>query len=459
MKNKNFKITFCGGAGAVTGACYFIESGPAKVLVDCGMIQGSRFSESLNDQPFPFDPKELNAVFVTHAHIDHTGRLPKLCRDGFKGKIYATAPTIDFAHALLLDSEHVIKMEAEREGREPLYGINDVERVFTQTEAAPYDHYTIINDNISFCLRDAGHILGSAIIELFLKDGDEKRKIVFSGDLGNAPSPLVRDPSIIKEADYVLIESTYGDRLHPSEKARKDILEDVIEETIAAGGVLMIPAFAAERTQELLYELNELVEHDRIPRVPIFIDSPLAIKITEIYKKYPQLYDEEAKRLMKSGDEIFNFPGLRFTSDVEDSKHINAVHPPKIIIAGSGMSQGGRILHHEKMYLPDPKSTLLIIGYQVKGSLGRKLLDGEPLIKIHGVEVPVRAKILQIAGYSAHADQPQLLAWLNPMRLSLKKVFVVQGEPEVARILAGIIADQLAISAVVPDAGDVAVLE
>lgn len=459
MTSKNFKIIFHGGAGAVTGACYLIEAGESKILIDCGMIQGSRFAESLNDQPFSFDPRELSAVLVTHAHIDHTGRLPKLCRDGFKSKIYATAPTIDFAHALLLDSEHVIRTEAEREGREPLYNTKDVERVFTQTEAAPYNQHTVLNENISFCLRDAGHILGSSIIELFLTVDGEKRKIVFSGDLGNTPSPLVRDPFIIKEADYVLIESTYGDRAHPSEKARKDILEDVIEETIAAGGVLMIPAFAAERTQELLYELNELVEHDRIPRVPIFIDSPLAIKITEIYKKYPQLYDEEAKRLMKSGDEIFNFPGLRFTGDVEDSKHINSVHPPKIIIAGSGMSQGGRILYHERAYLSDPKSTLLIIGYQVKGSLGRKLLDGEPEVKIHGAEVPVRAKILQIAGYSAHADQPQLLDWLRPMRLSLKKVFVVQGEPEVAHILAGIVADQLAVSATVPGASDVFELE
>lgn len=453
------KITFFGGAGSVTGACYLVEVGQEKVLVDCGMVQGSRFSESLNEQPFPFDLGELSAVIITHAHIDHTGRLPKLCRDGFKGKIYATAPTIDFAHALLLDSEHVIRMEAEREGGEPLYGIKDVERVFTQTEPAPYDQYTILNDNISFCLRDAGHILGSAIVELFLKDGDEKRKIVFSGDLGNAPSPLVRDPFVVKDADYVLIESTYGDRLHPSEKARKDVLEDVIEETIAAGGVLMIPAFAAERTQELLYELNELVEHNRIPRVPIFIDSPLAIKITEIYKKYPQLYDEEARRLMKSGDEIFNFPGLRFTTDVEDSKKINFAHPPKIIIAGSGMSQGGRILHHEKMYLPDPKSTLLIIGYQVKGSLGRKLLDGESVVKIHGAEVPVRAKITQISGYSAHADQPRLLAWLEPMRFSVKKVFVVQGESEASRILAGMAADRFAVSTMVPEAGEIVILE
>ena len=459
MTKKNFKITFCGGAGAVTGACYLVEAGDSKILVDCGMIQGSRFSESLNDNPFPFDPKAIDAVLITHAHIDHTGRLPKLARAGFKGKILATAPTIDFSRALLLDSEHVIRMEAEHEGREPLYNIKDVERVFDFTESVPYDQYTVLNDNISFFLRDAGHILGSVIIELFLKDGDKKIKIVFSGDLGNSPSPLVRDPFIVKDADYLLIESTYGNKLHPTDGARKDLLEDVIEETIAAGGVLMIPAFATERTQELLYELNELMENGRIPKVPVFIDSPLAIKITEIYKKYPQLYDKEAKELLKLGDEIFHFPGLRFTPGVEDSRSINAVRPPKIIIAGSGMSQGGRILYHEKLYLPDEKSTLLIIGYQVKGSLGRKLLDGEPTVKIHGAEVEARAKVVQIAGYSAHADQKQLLAWVDPMRHSLKKVFVVQGEAEASRTLAQIIADQMAIPTVVPAEGEGFILE
>ena len=458
MTKENFKITFCGGAGSVTGACYLVEAGDSKILVDCGMIQGSRFSESLNNNPFPFDPKTIDAGIITHAHIDHTGRLPKLARDGFKGKIFATPPTLDFARALLLDSEHVIRMEAEREGRVPLYNIKDVERVFDFAEPVPYDQHTVLNDNISFFLRDAGHILGSAIIELFLKDGDEKIKIAFSGDLGNSPSPLVRDPFIVKDADYLLVESTYGNKLHPAEGARKDLLEDVIEETIAAGGVLMIPAFATERTQELLYELNELSENGRIPRVPVFIDSPLAIKITEIYKKYPQLYDSEAKELLKSGDEIFRFPGLRFTPGVEDSRSINAVHPPKIIIAGSGMSQGGRILYHEKLYLPDEKSTLLIIGYQVKGSLGRKLLDGEPTVKIHGAEVEVRARVVQIAGYSAHADQKQLLAWIDPMRHSLKKAFVVQGEAEASYVLAQVIADQMAVSAVVPAEGESFVL-
>ena len=453
------RLTFYGAAREVTGSCFLLETKDKKILVDCGMFQGSNFNEAKNHDDFLFDPKTLDAVFITHAHIDHTGRLPKLARAGFKGKILATAPTIDFSRALLLDSEHVIRMEAEHEGREPLYNIKDVERVFDFTESVPYDQYTVLNDNISFFLRDAGHILGSVIIELFLKDGDKKIKIVFSGDLGNSPSPLVRDPFIVKDADYLLIESTYGNKLHPTEGARKDLLEDVIEETIAAGGVLMIPAFATERTQELLYELNELMENGRIPKVPVFIDSPLAIKITEIYKKYPQLYDKEAKELLKLGDEIFHFPGLRFTPGVEDSRGINAVRPPKIIIAGSGMSQGGRILYHEKLYLPDEKSTLLIIGYQVKGSLGRKLLDGEPTVKIHGAEVEARAKVVQIAGYSAHADQKQLLAWVDPMRHSLKKVFVVQGESEASRTLAQIIADQMAVPTVVPAEGEGFILE
>jgi len=459
MHNQFPRITFCGGAGGVTGACYLVETPHTKVLIDCGMFQGSRFSETLNSDSFPFDPKELKAVLITHAHIDHTGRLPKLCKDGFRGNIHATMPTLDFTKALLIDSQHVIAMEAKHEGQEPFYTEKDVELVFTLIKPVEYGMFVHISDDIACKFQDAGHILGSSMIEVFITTGDKKTKIVFTGDLGNSPGPLLRDTHKETEADYVVIESAYGDRLHEGEGERKDTLEDVIEETVADGGVLMIPAFATERTQELLYELNELVEHDRIPKLPVFIDSPLAIKITEVYKRYSSFYDEEALRLLKSGDEIFNFPGLKFTPTIEDSKRINSVPPPKIILAGSGMSHGGRIVYHEKLYLPDPKSTLLIIGYQIKGSLGRKLLDGEKTVRIHGDEVTVRARIKQISGYSAHADQQGLYRWVEPMRLSIKKLFVVQGEESASKTFAQIMKDQLAINAVVPKVGDSFVLE
>src|SRR3989344_3986983 len=263
------KITFCGGAGMVTGSCYLIEAGKTKILVDCGMVQGSRFAESLNADPFPFVAKDISAVVVSHAHIDHTGRLPKLYKDGFRGKVYGTGPTLDFAHVMLLDSEHVIRSEAEREGMQPIYNLKDVEMLFTLVAYTPYDETVVISEDVSFRMRDAGHILGSSITEVFLKnEKGEPRKKVFSGDLGNSPTPLLRDAYVEKEADYLVVESTYGDRGHETKEERKDLLEDVIEETIRNSGVLMIPVFATERTQELLFEFNELVEHGRGPIVP-----------------------------------------------------------------------------------------------------------------------------------------------------------------------------------------------
>ncbi len=448
------KLTFCGGAQSVTGACYLLETERTKLLIDCGMFQGSRFAESLNYDPFPFDPKTVDAAIVTHAHIDHIGRLPKLARDGFRGSVFATAPTLDFAKELLLDSERVLRHEAKWDGVEPFYNIKDVDNACALFEPIAYGKMTELSEDISFRLYDSGHILGSAMAEVFVRRGEKTTKIVFSGDLGNSPAPLLRDMHEEKSADYALIESTYGDRLHEVSRARKDILEDVIEETVRAGGTLMIPSFATERTQELLYELNELVENGRIPRVPVFIDSPLAIKITEIYKKHSSFYDHEAIQLIKSGDEIFNFPGLKFTPSPEESKAINAVRPPKIIIAGSGMSNGGRIMYHEKLYLSDPKNTLLIIGYQAKGSLGRRLLEGAQTVKIAGEQVEVRARVLQISGYSAHADQKKLLEWIEPMRHSLKKLFVVQGEEESAGALAVKARDQFAMHVAVPRAGE-----
>ena len=446
------KLTFHGGARSVTGANYLIETARSKVLVDCGLSQGTRHAEKQNYKPFPYDASKIDAVFVTHAHIDHTGLLPKLIKEGFRGKIFMTHPTKDFAAVMLDDSQGLMQNEAKREGREPLYSKKDVLRTMKYIEGVDYGKKIQPMDDITCRFRDAGHILGSAIVEIWV-DG---KKIVFSGDLGNPPVPLLRPTEYINEADYVVMETTYGDRLHEKREERKNILEDVIENTMARGGTLMIPAFALERTQELLYELNSLVENHRIPKVPVFLDSPLAIDATRIYRKYPEYYNKKATYLIESGDQLFKFPGLKFTYKTGESKAINNVPPPKIIIAGSGMSTGGRILHHELRYLSDPNSTLLIIGYQVAGSLGRRLLDGAKTVKIFGERVRVRARTRAIGGYSAHADQKSLYRWIAHIKRGgkLKKVFAVQGEDGPALAFVQLVRDNLGVDAEAPLLGE-----
>ena len=457
MAAQKLSLTFHGGAKAVTGANYLLEYGDSKILIDCGLHQGSNFSERQNFEPFPYKPSEIDAVFVTHAHIDHIGRIPQLYRAGFKGKVYSTPPTRDFAEFLLLDSEHLLRQEAQKKKRTPLYTAQDVMDVMQSWKGIPY-HIPITEGDFSVELYDAGHVLGSSSILVTVAG----KRIVFSGDLGNIPEPLIKPTEYIEEADYALIESTYGNRVHEKLDVRKDLLEDAIEDTVKTGGTLMIPAFALERTQELLFELNELVENGRIPKVPIFIDSPLAIKLTAVYQKYssdPLYFNQTSRKLIQSGDHIFNFPGLVFTLTTEQSKEINVVQGPKVIVAGAGMSNGGRILHHEMRYLSDPKSRILFIGYQANGSLGRQVLDGAAAVKIFGETIPVRCRKLAIGGYSAHADQPQLLKWIESMRVSLKRVFVIQGEEDQALPLAQKIRDDLAVEAEVPSPSDRVMLQ
>lgn len=447
------KLTFFGGTGEVTGSNYFLESGGTNILVDCGLHQGSHYAERKNFEKFPYDPRTIAAVFITHSHLDHIGRLPSLVRNGFKGKIYSTAATKDFAELMLLDSEHILGREAEREHRKPLYTTEDVMQLRQHWEGLRY-HEQLAVGPFTVELYDAGHILGSAIVKVRA----EGKTVVFSGDLGNSPAPIIRPTEQIDAADYCLVESTYGDRVHEGADKRKEQLEDVIEDMVKRGGTLMIPTFAMERTQELLYHLHQLFDEGRVPRVPVFIDSPLAIKLTAIYKKYESYFNTETREIARSGDDILNFPGLRLTLTTEQSKEINGIPPPKIVIAGSGMSNGGRILHHEMRYLPDQKSTILFVGYQAKGSLGREIMDGAQTVRIFGEMVPVRCKKVDIPGYSAHADQPRLLLWLMPMRRTLKKVFVVQGEEESSAALARKIVDDLAVAAEVPKLGETVVL-
>ncbi len=453
------KLYFYGGAKTVTGANYLLEGEPnakgetTKILIDCGLLQGSKKEEEANYNPFPYDPKTIDALLITHAHIDHTGRVPYLHKLGFRSPIYSTPPTKDFAEELLIDSQGLIAKEASKSGRPPLYSLQDVRGALSIWRRAKY-HEPIRVREFDIEFYDAGHILGSSFIKITANYATGKKTIVFSGDIGNVKTPLVKDTEPLPETDYVVMEALYGDKIHKHTDDRKNILEDMIEESVSAGGVLMIPAFAMERTQELLYEINELIENARIPSVPVFIDSPLAIKLLAAYKKYSDdsdYFDNEAIALFKQGDEIFNFPGLKFTLTTEQSKEINQIAPPKIIIAGSGMSDGGRIIHHEYQYLSDPNSTMLFISYQAPGSLGRKLLDGEKIVKIFGEEIVVRCKVRQISGYSAHGDQIKLLEWLRPMKTRIKNLYLVQSEEDAAMVFADKARDGLAIDAILPD--------
>ena len=448
------KLTFYGGAKAVTGANYLLESGSTKILIDCGMPQGESESREIPD--FLYDPHTVDGVCITHGHIDHTGRLPQLVKKGFSGKIFSTPPTKKIAELLLFDSEHVLREHAEKEGKQALYDKSDVIKTFGLWETMYYGREFTIGD-FTVKLINAGHVLGSSSI-LVKAEG---KTIVFSGDLGNALMPFLKGTEYPGNVDYALIESTYGDRLHKDVEKRKDLLENAIEEVSARGGVLMIPSFALERTQEMMFEINELVEHKRIPNIPIFIDSPLAIRLTEIFREYmsdPVYFSEAAVKLVKEGDKIFDFHGLHITLRSNDSKKIRSVPPPKVIIAGSGMSQGGRILFHEKEYLPEEKNAILFIGYQAEGTLGRAIADGAKTVKIRDEEISVRCEARSISGYSAHADQAQLMKWAGSLQASIKKIFVIQGEEAAANTLAVKIRDELAIDTKVPSSGESVVL-
>lgn len=448
------KLSFYGAVGEVTGSCILVETAKAKFLVDCGMFQGSRFAHEKNFEVWGFDPASIDFVLLTHAHVDHCGRLPKLYHDGFRGKIYATAPTRDLAEIILLDSAKILKEEAMKRGDPILFKDQDVYDVMGLFWSFDYAKKNKVGKNISIRFRDAGHILGSAIIEVWITEGLKKKKIVFSGDLGNSPAPLIKDTEFIDGADAVVMESTYGGRIHETGEMRENLLKQAILDSIGRGGVLMIPVFALERTQEVLYELNHLVEGRHIPKVPVFLDSPLAINALEIYKNYQNLFDQEARKRIVDGDDLFKFEGLQLTRTTQQSKKINHVPPPKVILAGSGMSNGGRILHHLKFYLPNSKNHLLIISYQASGSLGRELRDGAKRVKIDNEKIMVKARVSAIGSYSSHADQPKLLHWLKQMKNPKpKNVFLVHGEADSLNMLQAGVVEKLKLKTIIPNLG------
>lgn len=447
-------ITFCSGVGTATGANFLLETEAGKNLVDCGLVQGSRFAEEANRDVFPYDVTSIKNLFITHAHADHIGRIPKLVRDGFRGTIYSTPETKHLAAVMLPDILTQMRREAGEQNVEPMYGNEDIDKALELWQEIPYHQPTTVADFV-VTLRDAGHVLGSTMFE-FVKNG---KKIVFTGDLGNSPTPLLCDTETITDADYMVMESVYGDRNHEPKSERRAKLKRVINDTVKRGGTIVIPAFSLERTQVILYELNNLIEEKEIPSIPVFLDSPLAIKVTGVYKSFRQDFNKTVQQEQSGGDNIFEFPGLKFVRTTEESKGIVRHQGSKIIMAGSGMSTGGRVIQHEREFLNDPQSTILIVGYQAAGSLGRELQDGAKSVRIEGQDIVVRASIETILGYSSHKDSDHLIEFVENTAETLKCVWVAMGEPKSSLFLTQRLRDYLGINAVYPKVGEIVILD
>ncbi len=449
-------VTFWGGVGSVTGANFCLEGEDFKVLIDCGILQGSPDAAKVNALEFPYDLTTVGSLFITHAHMDHIGRIPKLVKDGFTGTIFSTPATKELAQLMLGDAVRILDSDARKHGLLPPYTPADVAKSFSQWKTIPYHTETQITPHLSVVLRDAGHILGSSMYLFTCKDASGSSKtILFSGDLGNSPSLLLPDTEYVDDADYVVMDSVYGDRNHPPKGEREERFKYVVTKTIHEGGALVIPAFSLERTQIILYELNELIESKQIPSVPVFLDSPLAISVTSIYERVHDLYNTAIKKDIASGDDIFEFPRLKETARVAESHQIDSTPNPKIIIAGSGMSNGGRVLHHESVHLPDSRSTLLLMGYQAINTLGRQLEEGMKEVVINDERVEVRAHVENITGYSAHKDSDGLVDFAGHALPRCKTFFIVMGEPKASLFLSQKMRDTIGAQTVIPERGKV----
>ena len=444
-------ITFCTGVGTVTGANFLLKTAQSQILIDCGMVQEEHVAEELNREAFAYTIADIDALLITHAHLDHVGRIPKLVKEGYLGPIYSTPQTKALAEIVLADAVNLAAADAERHGLEPLYGPIDVQTALDQWKTIEYHHPFTLTDDVSVFLKDAGHILGSSMFEFSVTQDGSVKKILFTGDLGNSPAPLLRDTESVGDVDYLVMESVYGDRNHDDRSERTDMFATIIKDTIARSGTLVIPAFSIDRTQVLLYELNNMVERHEIPSIPVFVDSPMAIKATQIYRESEELFNDAVTAQIKKGDDIFAFKNLEYTMTRNEAVGIDKRVGPKIILAGSGMSVGGRIVSHEAFYLPDPRATILLVGYQSAGSLGRRLVEGAKKVTIHGQVVAVKATIKTIYGYSAHKDGDHLVDFVGTASDRLKKVFVVMGEPGASLHLAQRLNDELHVHASVPD--------
>jgi metallo-beta-lactamase family protein len=452
------QLTFLGAAGEVTGSRYLIEAGATRLLVDCGMFQGGRDAAARNRGPWGFAPHDVDAVVLTHAHIDHSGLLPRLVRDGFRGRVHATPATIELAEVMLKDSAHLMAAEAarhERHGRrervlwEPVYGLADVEALLERFVPLRYDDPLALGREVRVTLRDAGHILGSAIVELELGERGATRRLVMSGDLGQPGRPILRDPARVAAADVLVVESTYGDRDHKPLGPTIDELVEAVTRTLGRKhGNVLVPAFAVGRTQELLYWLERLTLEGRLPELDVFLDSPLATEVTAITARHLELFDEEARSLLAARRRDPGRMRLHHTRTVAESMALNRLDGGAVILAASGMCDGGRIKHHLRHQLPNPRTTVLITGFQAAGTLGRRLVDREPVVPIFGAQVPVRAEIITLGGFSAHADQSALLGWLRGFGAAPDRTWLVHGEPQAAAALKARIATDLGWTAV-----------
>ena len=469
------KISFLGAAKIVTGSNFLVETKNTKFLIDCGLFQGSKSINRMNYEPFSFNPKEIDFMVLSHAHMDHSGRIPKLTKKGFKGNIYTTKATTDLCSIMLPDSGHIQEMENEwdnrkrrRSGgklREPLYTVKEAEESLKYFKPVLYGQKIKLNQEVTLRFRDAGHILGSSIIELWIKEDSKETKLVFSGDLGRRDRPILRDPSLIDEADYLIVESTYGNKQHhPSEVDDKELIS-IINTTVKRGGNVVIPSFAIERAQDIIYELNKYyteyikTEDQDFLSVPVYVDSPLTVSATEIFLRNPDCFDEDTLKLIKIGNNPLDFYNLRFTRTAEESKQINFSKESKVIISASGMCTAGRIKHHLKHNLWRKESSIVFVGYQANGTLGRRIKDGEKVVKIFGEEIRVNAEIHSLEGFSGHADKEGIIRWIKSFKNRPKKIFVVHGEEEAAGEISRKIEEELKIKTHISELGETLSIE